>query len=120
MKKAICIIVTILTVVSAASVAFAGSYNYGSYSYPPCYSPLGTEQFGEVIVDYGLYGDRKIVRQNANPQARQVDVAYPGRVYPCYAWTTGSNNHVWYYIWIEEDNVWGWVSSKVCTLINYP
>lgn len=120
MKKAICILMTILTLVSTVSLASAGSSYYNSYNYPPSYSPMGTGQIGEIVVDYGRYGDRKMVRQYASPDAAWVDVVYPGRVYPCYGWTTGSNNHVWYYIWIGEDNVWGWVSSAVCSMNYYP
>ena len=116
MKKAVCIIIAILTLVSTVSLACASGRTYVSYT--PYYSPLGTEQIGDILVSYGSNGSRKIVREYANPSARQVDVVYPGYFYPCYGWTVGSNNHVWYYVWIEGDNVWGWVSSACATLCN--
>ena len=113
MKKAICILMIILTLASTVSLACA-SYNI----YTPRTSPLGTEQIGDILVSYGSNGCRKCVREFANPDARQVDVVYPGYYYPCYGWTVGSNNHIWYYVWIEGDNVWGWVSSACATLYN--
>ena len=113
MKKALCILMIIMTLASTVSLACAsGSYNI----YTPYISPLGTEQIGDILVSYGSNGSRKIVREYANPSARQVDVVYPGYYYPCYGWTVGSNNHIWYYVWIEGDNVWGWVSSACATL----
>ena len=113
MKKAICILMIILTLASTVSLACA------SYSiYTPYTSPLGTGQIGEILVGYGTDGSRKCVKEVANPKSRQVDVVYPGYYYPCYGWTVGSNNHIWYYVWIEGDNVWGWVSSACATLYN--
>ena len=82
----------------------------------PTYSPLGTTQEGEVLIGYGTNGDRKIVRQKPDPSSLQVSVVYPGRSYPCYARQIGTTGKEWYYIWVEQDSVWGWVSSAFATV----
>ena len=82
----------------------------------PEYSPLGTTYIGDVKIDGGSTGDRKIVRQQPSTSANQTTVVYPGNRYPCYATRIGSTGKEWYYIWIEVDNAWGWVSSGVAIL----
>lgn len=83
----------------------------------PSVSPLGTAQDGEVLIDSGSTGDRKIVRQRPDPNSAQVSVVYPGRRYPCYAIQMGTTGKEWYYIWVEEDSTWGWVSSAFSTVM---
>lgn len=86
----------------------------------PSVSPLGTEYIGDAYIGYGSSGDRKIVRKNADPKSAQVTVVYPGCRYPCYAVKKGTTGKDWYYIWVEEDSVWGWVSSGYAELISDP
>lgn len=81
----------------------------------PTVSPLGTEQIGEVKIGYGKNGDRKMVRRKADAQADVVSAVYPGKSYPCYAIQIGATGKDWYYIWVEEDSAWGWVSSGFST-----
>ena len=76
----------------------------------PPVSPLGTAQTGTVTVEYGN-GERKMVRKDANPNTDVVSAVYPERTYPCYAAKRGSTGKDWYYIWVEQDSVFGWVSS---------
>jgi len=82
----------------------------------PSVSLLGTSQMGDVTIGYGTTGDRKIVRQDADPDSSQVAVVYPGSSYPCYGSKQGSTGKLWYYIWVDENSAWGWVSSGYATL----
>ena len=75
----------------------------------PSVSPLGTEQIGEIIVNYG--NGRKTVRKNADPNSVEVAYLDPGTRCPCYGSKTGTTGKIWYYIWIEEVSRWGWISS---------
>ena len=81
----------------------------------PALSPLGSGQIGEVMVSGG---ERKNVRESANAGSRQITVAYGGRRYPCYGVQQDPRGRDWYYIWVESDSLWGWVSSGVATLIS--
>ena len=83
----------------------------------PSVSPLGTTCIGDVKIDGGYTGDRKIVRQNAGQNYEQVSVVYPGKQYPCYGQKNATNGRTWYYIWVDDDSAWGWVSSGFATLI---
>ena len=82
----------------------------------PSVSPLGTEYIADAYIGYGSSGDRKFVRKNADPKSTQVTVVYPGASYPCYAVKEGTTGKDWYYIWVEEDSAWGWVSSGYAEL----
>ena len=79
-------------------------------------SPLGTEKIGTLTVGYGTDGAHKTVRQDADPESKQLALVSPGEKYPCYAEKKGTNGKPWYYIWIEKESVWGWISSGVSTL----
>ena len=79
----------------------------------PPVSPLGTTQIGEVTIQHD---ERIMVRKNADPTTDVVSAAYPGKTYPCYAVKKGSTGKDWYYIWVEKDSVWGWVSSGLSVL----
>ena len=81
----------------------------------PKVSPLGTTQCGEVSIEYGTNGERKNVRKNADPNSDNVTVVYPGRTYACYGSKKGTTGKEWFYIWVEEDSAWGWVSSSFST-----
>lgn len=81
----------------------------------PSTSPLGTSQIGDVLVSYGSTGSRKIVRERPDPNSRQVTVVYPGNRYPCYATQQGTTGKTWYYIWVEADSAWAWISSGYVT-----
>ena len=77
----------------------------------PEQSPLGTTQTGDVIIFGNGERDRKNVRDDASPNARQITVVYPGRTYPCYGEKAGYAGITWYYIWVEQDSDFGWVIS---------
>lgn len=99
--------------------------DYSSYTYQqpinqrslgnPSVSPMGTTQIGDVLVNSGSTGSRKIVRERPDPNSRQVTVVYPGKRYPCYAAQQGSTGKIWYFIWVETDSVWAWISSGYVT-----
>ena len=82
----------------------------------PALSPLGTERIGEVWIEYGVAGHRKTVRQNPDTNSEAVTAVPPGQYYPCYAEEKGANGKTWYYIWVNENYTWGWVSSNLATL----
>ena len=82
----------------------------------PAVSPLGTEQIGYVVVQYGTTGARKNVRVSPDPDSSIVAHVEPEDRYPCYASKVGTTGRVWYYIWIEEVSKWGWISSGIATL----
>ncbi len=81
----------------------------------PTISRFGTTQIGDVLVDYGSTGSRKIVRERPDPNSQLVTTVYPGKRYPCYASQQGTTGKIWYYIWVEEDSSWGWISSGLVT-----
>ncbi len=78
----------------------------------PVISPLGTTQIGWVRV---TDTERKGVRKNADPNSDRVASADPGVPYACYAVKSGTTGRDWYYIWVEADSEWGWISSGVST-----
>ena len=78
----------------------------------PSESPLGTTQIGTLGVTGSGAADRKMVRQNADPDSKLVTVAYPGIQYPYYAVKRGTTGKDWYYIWVDADSAWGWISSN--------
>lgn len=82
----------------------------------PSISPLGTEYIDDVYIGYGTTGERKAVRKNADPNSERLTSVYPGNRYPCYASKMGTTGKTWYYIWVEEDSTWGWVSSGYAEL----
>lgn len=82
----------------------------------PTVSPLGTTKIGTVTVNYGSSGDRKFVRKNPDANSTQMAAVNPGEKFPCYAERPGTSSGYWYYIWVEEESVWGWISNKVSTL----
>jgi hypothetical protein len=71
-------------------------------------SPNGEKQIGHVVINPG---QRKPVKNKPKKAAKQITVAYPDRYYPCYAVSEKKNGQEWYYIWVETDSKWGWVSS---------
>ena len=77
----------------------------------PEVSPLGTEQIGYVVVQYGTTGTRKTVRERPDPDSPEVAYVEPESRYACYAIRKGTTGKDWYYIWIEEASRWGWISS---------
>ncbi len=99
------------------------NYSSSAYQQPvnqlslgnPTVSPLGTYQIGDVLVNSGSTGSRKIVRSKPDPNSQQVTVVYPGKRYPCYAEQQGSTGKTWYYIWVETDSAWAWISSGYVT-----
>lgn len=99
---------------SSSSTSYQSPINQQSLGNPTT-SPLGTSQIGEVLVGYGSTGSRKIVRERPDPNSRQVTVVYPGQRYPCYAEQQGSTGKTWYYIWVETDSAWAWISSGYVT-----
>ena len=82
----------------------------------PEVSPLGTYQTGEVLIDGGTTDQRKIVRQSHDVGSALVAYVNPMDCFPCYAISKDKYGRDWYYIWIETNSKWGWVSSTVSTL----
>lgn len=81
----------------------------------PDISPWGTPYMWDVQINGGTDGSRKMVRAQPNTNSKVVSMVYPGRRYPCYASQQGNTHKLWYGIWVEEDNAWGWVSSGFAT-----
>ena len=77
----------------------------------PEVSPLGTTQICEVIIDYGVSGERKIVHERPDYNSGRVQYVNDGKRYPCYSVTTAGGIQ-WYYIWMEDVSKWGWISSE--------
>lgn len=76
-------------------------------------SPRGTGKIGVVRPEAG---NRKNVRQSPDTGAAKITVAYYGSEYPCYDKVSGGKDMEWYYIFVESDSKWGWISSGVSTL----
>ena len=85
-------------------------------SYETMRSPLGTEYIGDIEVQWGNTGARKMVRKNADPDSDAVASVEPGKTFPCYSIKKGTTHKDWYYIWIEDESVWGWISSGYAIL----
>lgn len=93
--------------------SYVSSSNVG---YPDV-SPLGTRQDGYFKMDPSR-DKRAFVRERPDPDAEQVSCVYPGETYPCYGSQVGTTGKDWYYIWIEDDSTFGWVSSGI-GFLNY-
>ena len=78
-------------------------------------SPLETELMGYVVVNGKEGGDRKRVRGDATSDSKWLTSVYPGRRYPCYGIKTGERRKDWYYVFVEEDSVWGYVLGGFVT-----
>ena len=84
---------------------------------PPQRIPDGrTPRIGEVEVLYGFAGDRKIVRKNTDPESDMMAAVDSGKRFPCYGVKKGKTHVNWYLIWVEEESVWGWISSRNASL----
>ena len=81
----------------------------------PSVSPVGTQQIGEIVIKGTTSDERKRVHRDPGLDSKQVTVVYPTRHYPCYA-SEDLNGKPWYYVFVEEDSVWGWVTSEVSIL----
>ena len=84
----------------------AQAYDLASLGYPEI-SPRGTGVIGHFEVSPG---ERKRVRE-APGDSERITVAYPDRYYPCYDSAQDEKGDTWYYIWVEEDSIWGWIAS---------
>ena len=78
-------------------------------------SPLETELMGYVVVNGKEGGDRKRVRGDATSDSKWLTSVYPRRRYPCYGIKTGERRKDWYYVFVEEDSVWGYVLGGFVT-----
>ena len=88
------------------------AYDLYSIGYPDV-SPNGVGIIGNVQINSD---QRQPVREKPDAESTQITVAYKDRYYPCYGIKDGRRT-VWYYIWVEEDSKWGWVSSKHGTYV---
>lgn len=77
----------------------------------PDISPLGTSQKSTIMIDGNDKDPRKQVHRDANPDSTWISVVYPGHKYPVYETKTGTNGDDWYYVFVEEDSVWGWIPA---------
>jgi len=78
----------------------------------PSKSPYGQEKIGDIIIAGTDKSSRKLVYKDASKKSTQITVVYPTVSYPYYGTTTGRNGHTWYYVYVEEDSMWGWVDSE--------
>lgn len=104
---------------------YLGDQGYGAYTNGaintaylgnPEVSPIGTYQIGEVLVDGATTDQMKIVRQDKDDGSVEVAYVNPGDRFPCYAISKDKYRIEWYYVWIESENKWGWISSRVSVL----
>lgn len=79
----------------------------------PSTSPYGQEKIGDVTIVGSDRSARKLVHREADKNSTQTTVVYPTLVYPYYATRTGTNGHTWYYIYVEEDSIWGWIDGDM-------
>ena len=81
-----------------------GTYDVRS----PAQSPLGTMRTGWVTV----LEDATLVRRDADPEAEMTGRVNAGAEYACYAEKTGTTDSPWYYIYIYDQNAWGWIAGQ--------
>ena len=83
-----------------------------AYSDPrvPAVSPLNTPHLGFVTIT----ADPTIVRRDANPSTDMMGRVHGYETYPYYEYKKGSTGSLWYYIYVYEQNCWGWVSGARC------
>ena len=62
--------------------------------------------------------DRKNVRRTPDASGAIISKVYPGLEYPVYDRRTSESGIEYYYVWVEDDSVWGWISSSVADLVN--
>ena len=82
----------------------------------PSISPLNTQQAGEILILGDEKDSRKNVHRDASLNSDRVTVVYPTRTYPCYD-VQDAGGRSWYYIFIEEDSIWGWVASELAAYL---
>ena len=80
----------------------------------PAVSPRGGSQIGTAVIKEG---ERKNVRKTPDASGTIISKVYPGLEYPVYEKRTVENGMEYYYVWVEDDSVWGWISSGVATLV---
>ena len=81
----------------------------------PSVSALGTPQDGSVLINGSKGDERKRVRRDADPNSGWVSSVYPTNTYPCYGSKIGTTGKIWYYVFVEADSAFGWVSGDYCT-----
>ena len=74
----------------------------------PELSPRYTRLMGMVTVTAGP----TIVRKDADPATDMMGRVQASDVYPYYDVKTGSTGRLWYYIYVFDQNAWGWVSGQ--------
>lgn len=94
-----------------------GPVNIGNIG-APSVSPAGAKQIGEIVINGKAGETRKNVHKGANLNSDNLTVVYPARTYPYYDIKTGSNGSKWYYVFVEEDTMWGWVAGELVTPVN--
>ena len=76
----------------------------------PEVSPLNTRLLGFLTIT----ADPTIVRRNADPGTDMVGRVHGYETYPYYEYKKGSTGSLWYYIYVFDQNCWGWVSGARC------
>ena len=97
-------------VVTGYSQQAGGEPVQGGSSYDPRRperSPLGTPYLGELTIT----ADPTMVRQNADPNTQSVGRVHSYETYPYYEYKTGTTGSIWYYIFVYDQNCWGWVAG---------
>lgn len=84
----------------------------------PSVSPMNSKQIGEIVIN-GKEGDtRKNAHKDADADSDKLTVVYPARIYPYYAMRSDSEGNKWFYIFVEEDTIWGWVNGNLVTSVS--
>ena len=70
---------------------------------------IGTAVIGE--------GERKNVRKTPDASGTIISKVYPGMEYPVYERKVSERGLEYFYVFVEDDSEWGWISSGVATLV---
>ena len=79
----------------------------------PAVSPRGGEKIGTAVIKEG---DRKNVRRTPDASGTIISKVYPGMEYPVYDKKVSDRGIEYFYVFVEDDSEWGWISSGVATL----
>ena len=61
-------------------------------------------------------GERKNVRKTPDASGTIISKVYPGMEYPVYDKKVSDRGIEYFYVFVEDDSEWGWISSGVATL----
>lgn len=73
----------------------------------PALSPQGDARQGSLTIS----GEPTILRKNAGANTEMVGRVHGGDAYPWYQVKAGPGGTPWYYVYVFEQNVWGWLAG---------